>query len=82
MVCGESCCYYYYWDDANRCGVKVDIWLWSRSVSDNYKWDYNMEAFVVAWEDVFGGNMLIAKALDRTSLPQLTFFAKAAFGLP
>jgi hypothetical protein len=35
VVCGESrCCSHYCWSSANRCGFKVDIWLWSCSVRE------------------------------------------------
>ena len=29
LVGGEGCCYCGRWNSANRCGVKVDVWLWS-----------------------------------------------------
>src|SRR5271170_1894858 len=29
VVWGESCCYCDCWNSADRCGVKVDVWLWS-----------------------------------------------------
>jgi hypothetical protein len=33
VVCGEGRCCFKSWSSANRCGVKVDVWLWSCPVT-------------------------------------------------
>jgi hypothetical protein len=33
VVWGEGCCCCGSWSSANRCGVKVDVWLWSCPVN-------------------------------------------------
>ena len=33
MVWGEGCCCCRSWSSANRCGVKVDVWLWSGPIN-------------------------------------------------
>jgi hypothetical protein len=37
LVCGESFCCCCCWNSTNRCGVKVDIWLWSCSLRNPCK---------------------------------------------